>query len=518
MNRLFRIIPVLLFLFNSLLFAQSVDQPLLFNLDQTGTQEINKWKYCFGDSREYSDPEFDDSNWETAVLKNFSKEDHGIYWYRTSIRFEGEPDDSDIIALEIFDLPVAYEVYWDGELAASNGNVGPNRENEVSGQVYLLIKLRKGLTLPGDHLLAVRVSDHKRIKGMLNPGISMGYYTKIKESTQLLHNLQLLWMGLFLTAAVICLSLFLGGWRHFSFLLMGIYALFHFSVSLWFYLLYSGDIGTALFQWVDPVISNSKIVPGTILILFTLWYFDIRRKWQHLIFTGIGLLIIKAIKLVFVFNSGTLLYSFFLTGYALGITFFQWKKKSSGSLIIFYAFTCSIVYYIYTLLSGYIPSFFGIMHFMYLAVNIISISLFVLAVIIKTLDLYRNFQVVQLKVEKLEARLEDKGEVPYIVYRKRNENHLLPLENVLYFKASRVFVEVNMSDGRMELIEKPLNRLEDILPDNFFRIHRSYIVNLHYVTSYKHAGGSSYYVQLKNDDYLPVSRYRVKMLNKLLNK
>ena len=284
-------------------------------------------------------------------------------------------------------------------------------------------------------------------------------------------------------------------------------------------MVYSGNISSALYRWIDSLIMNSKIVPGILLILFVLTYFDIGKKWNHLFLAGAGLLFIKILQLVFSLGSDIPLTSFFLAGYAFVITFVQWKKRSSGSMVILYAFACSLVYNFYTFLTGYIPSLLDIMNFMYLVINVMSISFFIIAVIIKTLDLYSKFQVISLKVEKLESRLEDKsGEVPYIVYRKRNENHLIPLESVLFFKASRVHVEVNLLDGRMELIEKPLNRLEDILPSHFIRIHRSYIVNLNYVESYKHVGGSSYRIFLKNKDFLPVSRYRVKMLNQRLNK
>ena len=94
MNGLFRIISVLLFFFNSPLFAQSQDQPLIFDLAQSGTMELNKLKYYTGGSQNYYDPGFDDSSRKTAELPDFALEERGIQWFRAAITFVGEPEDT----------------------------------------------------------------------------------------------------------------------------------------------------------------------------------------------------------------------------------------------------------------------------------------------------------------------------------------------------------------------------------------------------------------------------------------
>ncbi|MBN1938365.1 MAG: response regulator transcription factor [Candidatus Aminicenantes bacterium] len=103
----------------------------------------------------------------------------------------------------------------------------------------------------------------------------------------------------------------------------------------------------------------------------------------------------------------------------------------------------------------------------------------------------------------------------FLTFRKNNRNGLLPIGEILLLKATRYLVEVWMKDGRRELIEKPLNRLEKILPESFARIHRTYIVNLDQVESYKHLGGSRYAVRLKNGGILPMSRHRLPELKRL---
>jgi two-component system response regulator LytT len=106
----------------------------------------------------------------------------------------------------------------------------------------------------------------------------------------------------------------------------------------------------------------------------------------------------------------------------------------------------------------------------------------------------------------------------FLTFRKNNRNGLLPVAEILLLKATRYLVEVWMKDGRRELIEKPLNRMEKILPESFARIHRTYIVNLDQVESYKHLGGSRYAIRLKNGDVLPMSRHRLPELKRLFGK
>ncbi len=55
---------------------------------------------------------------------------------------------------------------------------------------------------------------------------------------------------------------------------------------------------------------------------------------------------------------------------------------------------------------------------------------------------------------------------------------LIDLEDVSFFKAEDKYVSVGMDDGKFYLCDKSLNELMEKLPDEFVRVHRSYIVNL----------------------------------------
>jgi len=129
-----------------------------------------------------------------------------------------------------------------------------------------------------------------------------------------------------------------------------------------------------------------------------------------------------------------------------------------------------------------------------------------------------NIERLRKAFDRYFGQAEHHRQTKFLVYRKANKNYLLPIKEVMYFEAARILVEAHLQDRKMELIEKSLNRLEEILPAHFVRIHRSYIVNLNYITSYQHSGRSVYKVLLKDGQTLPISRHRIKAVNKLLNK
>ncbi len=124
------------------------------------------------------------------------------------------------------------------------------------------------------------------------------------------------------------------------------------------------------------------------------------------------------------------------------------------------------------------------------------------------------------RLQKAFDRYLDKSSAPsqmkYLVYRLGKENRLLAVDDVVFFKAIRIFVEAYLGDGRKVLLDKHLNQLEHVLSADFIRVHRSYMVNIHHFDCYQHSGESRYRLQLKDGTVLPVSRYRYPALKEIL--
>ena len=65
--------------------------------------------------------------------------------------------------------------------------------------------------------------------------------------------------------------------------------------------------------------------------------------------------------------------------------------------------------------------------------------------------------------------------------KKQNQHIVLTIDNILYFRAANYYVEAVLKSDEIEILDKSMNHLSQILPSNFFRIHRSYIVDINYI-------------------------------------
>jgi two-component system response regulator LytT len=126
--------------------------------------------------------------------------------------------------------------------------------------------------------------------------------------------------------------------------------------------------------------------------------------------------------------------------------------------------------------------------------------------------LRRAFDLYLSKQEGVDASLK------YLVVRKQRTNHLISVDEILYFQAEGYLVRMFLKTGKPEYIEKPLNRLVQILPKKFVQVHRSCIVALEQIASYRHKGGGVYELTLKDGTTLPLSPSMVKTLDQLTHR
>jgi len=106
----------------------------------------------------------------------------------------------------------------------------------------------------------------------------------------------------------------------------------------------------------------------------------------------------------------------------------------------------------------------------------------------------------------------------FLSVRVNDEYKLIPIEHIVYMKAVGSYIELHLKNGRMELLLKTMNRLEQILPAYFFRMHRSYFININEIESFRHAGGGNYKLVAKGGIELPLSRSKYKELYELFNR
>ena len=91
---------------------------------------------------------------------------------------------------------------------------------------------------------------------------------------------------------------------------------------------------------------------------------------------------------------------------------------------------------------------------------------------------------------------------PVLTLQSANASKTVPLDSICYIESSNHKVELHLKDGVFACYAK-IGDLEVELQDQFFRIHKGYLVNLSYVDGY-----SKSEVTLTNGERLLLSKYK----------
>ena len=104
----------------------------------------------------------------------------------------------------------------------------------------------------------------------------------------------------------------------------------------------------------------------------------------------------------------------------------------------------------------------------------------------------------------------------FLAVKKAGQLHLIDIDDLLYIKGAGIYSELHLQNGRLELHDKSLETLEQLLPDSFERIHKSYIIPMKHAERITVQAGSKYNLLLKNGEMLPIGSLRYKDLKKRL--
>lgn len=100
----------------------------------------------------------------------------------------------------------------------------------------------------------------------------------------------------------------------------------------------------------------------------------------------------------------------------------------------------------------------------------------------------------------------------YLAIKKQGRIHLLTIEDILYLQGANIYSQVYLQNGQKDLYDKSLEKVLQLLPANFERIHKSYIVNMQQAQEIFVHSGSKYELMLKNGEILPIGRTRYKLI------
>lgn len=91
------------------------------------------------------------------------------------------------------------------------------------------------------------------------------------------------------------------------------------------------------------------------------------------------------------------------------------------------------------------------------------------------------------------------------------------LEHILYCRADDSYTHFYLQDGKHHIVSRQLKEFEEMLVShNFFRIHKSYLINLNHVEIVNRINGFT--VVMSNNDHLPIaSRKKDEFIERLKN-
>lgn len=94
-----------------------------------------------------------------------------------------------------------------------------------------------------------------------------------------------------------------------------------------------------------------------------------------------------------------------------------------------------------------------------------------------------------------------------------NSTRFVPIQNIVFLKASRAYTEIKLKDGEQLLVSRGLKKFESLLQNqnDFFRCHKSFIVNTRYIEEHVKSDGG-YLILEGGQTEIPIASDKVKEL------
>jgi DNA-binding LytR/AlgR family response regulator len=125
--------------------------------------------------------------------------------------------------------------------------------------------------------------------------------------------------------------------------------------------------------------------------------------------------------------------------------------------------------------------------------------------ILKPID---NTKLTDILCNAINKVLQSKNE--FIIIQANRQNIKIELSEIIYFEITGRVIKAHSNEAIYEFYEK-LSVLEQKLPnDEFFRCHKSYLINLSYVTSFEKNE-----ITLNNTEKIPLSKLRYDVFSKI---
>ncbi|TNE30698.1 MAG: LytTR family transcriptional regulator [Bacteroidetes bacterium] len=212
----------------------------------------------------------------------------------------------------------------------------------------------------------------------------------------------------------------------------------------------------------------------------------------------------KSYTLAFYFSSfllpiviGT---TYFFNGYLVPKYLF---KGQYGRFALYFIYMLIISLYLEMLVS--LGSFVLLADFNTSEINLKGISIFILGATLYLIVFATSFIRLVIQYKRVEVQVAslaseaERNHQPHIVIRADRKNHPVPFDQILYIESLNDYVKVVTLEREL-ITRQRISTLQESLPTQFIRIHRSFLVNLNAVDSF------STTEVIVNGIQLPISR------------
>ena len=112
------------------------------------------------------------------------------------------------------------------------------------------------------------------------------------------------------------------------------------------------------------------------------------------------------------------------------------------------------------------------------------------------------------KLLKVFNKIFDKQNDKYLLLKTGKEICKIPIKDIVYIESFGRIVEIHLINNVKKPFYNKISNIIDLLPNNFIRTHKSYIVNLNKVKKYNKKE-----ITMDNNTIIPISRLKYSEIN-----
>ena len=371
-------------------------------------------------------------------------------------------------------------VYFNGHYLGQNGTPSVLAKDEFPGTIDARFYVPTALISEDNNHIVLQLSSHHGFLSLANPINFIGFGSY--DDMALLMR-QSLWLSLVPLGALALGALYffvmsfspLNRQTNILFLLMSFLA----ACQLF------TEISRTLFSYSYPfhdvrllLIVSLAVSFGACLLRYIAMKLELRRPWR---WTLAGLVItILAVIMTPGFDPKTSMAILVPTGFCTALIAYKLAKQPSKELMAYFGVFLIFTFVVLMTLNSFHDVLF------YYVITAILCFLFVQQALKLNREQKRR-KAEQAQVAKLQFKLQQNqqhNQSQKISINSAGRTELVDSEQVVYGKAAGDYVDLYLEDDKHLLFSGNLKELEEQLPTSFFRVHRSYLVNLAKIVKY----------------------------------